>query len=474
MAESAADSAADNEAQHAGKRPRSLRFVVRFVVLVMVLLGLLAVAIVVGFGPRVALRRDDLIATGLAVAVIGVGASLLLRFVKPRLHRLERHATGLRGAQDGPTRQVGEQEALEELSASEARFKRLTDSAPVMVFLTDAQGQSIYVNPMWHEITGLPADAAFGSGWLRAVHPEDRPRLERCWAETFNAGRDVASLPDARFQTPEGKISWLGGTVVALRDAAGELTGYLGMLTDLTERRRVDEELRKIETRAHEAEKLASISVLTSRIAHDIGAPLTAILGYAELMQKSITGEKNRKRATIIVEQVNRISELIQTLLDMTRSGERPHIAVDLAPLLDKSLDFFRESLRKHAIEVERIYEVSPRIPADPDRFQQALLSLVMHAIDAMPGGGTLRISLTSPDPTHVEIRVADTGDGIAPEMLSGIFDPLMTTRPLGSARGLGLVVARSIVEEHAGTLSVSSTVGKGTEFTIRFGIDPG
>jgi two-component system NtrC family sensor kinase len=268
----------------------------------------------------------------------------------------------------------------------------------------------------------------------------------------------VLPLSDRRFRTPDGRVTWLAGSAVPLRNESGDLTGYIGTLMDLTERRR-----------AQEVEKLAAIAILTAGIAHDVGAPMTAILGYAEMMQKSLTDEKNQRRAGIIVEQAKRISELIQALLNMARPGVRAFISVGLGQILHKSLEFYREKLRSRGIEVERSFETVPPVAGDPDRLQQVFLNLVINAADAMPDGGTLRVTLRSPDANQVEVRISDTGAGIRPDDLTRIFEPFYTTKERGSGTGLGLIVAKTIIDEHNGVISVESEVGRGTEFTIRF-----
>jgi PAS domain S-box-containing protein len=363
--------------------------------------------------------------------------------------------TALIGVSEDVTEQ---REAETQLRESEERFRTLATNAPVAIFQTDPHGKCLYVNPQWCEFAGLSAEDALGHGWTRALHPDDRDRLEKEWLELTASGLDVLPLSDRRFLKPDGRVTWLAGSAVALRDESGDRVGYLGTLMDLTERRR-----------AEEAEKLASIAILTTGIAHDVGAPMTVILGYAEMMQKSLIDEKNKRRAGIIVEQVNRISELIQALLNMARPGARAFISVELGQILDKSLEFYREKLRSRGIEVERSFEAVPPVAGDPDRLQQVFLNLVINAADAMPDGGALRVTLWSPDARHVEVRLADTGTGIPPDDLKQIFEPFYTTKERGRGTGLGLIVARAIISEHHGVISVESELGKGTEFTVRF-----
>jgi PAS domain S-box-containing protein len=348
--------------------------------------------------------------------------------------------------------------AESELRDSEERFRTLATNVPVAIFQADPRGECVYVNPRWCEIAGVPEDEALGKGWAQALHPDDRDRLAKEWGELTASGLDVLPLSDRRFRRPDGRVTWLAGSAVSLRDESGDLTGYIGTLMDLTEQRR-----------AQEAEKLASIATLTAGIAHDVGAPMTAILGYAEMMQKSLTDEKNQRRAGIIVEQVKRISELIQALLNMARPSTRAFIRLELGQVLDKSLEFYREKLRSRGIEVERFFEAVPSVAGDPDRLQQVFLNLVINAADAMPDGGTLRVTLRSADARHVEVRFSDTGTGIPPDDLTRIFEPFYTTKERGGGTGLGLIVARTIIDEHNGVISVESEVESGTEFTIRF-----
>lgn len=243
---------------------------------------------------------------------------------------------------------------------------------------------------------------------------------------------------------------------------------FVAVIVDITERKAAAQREFEAERRARRLEALASISTLTAGIAHDVGAPMTAILGYAEMMEKSLADEKNRRRARIIIEQIQRISQLVQALLDMARPGERTFVPVDLGKVLATSLEFYREKLRAHGVAVERSIDPAPTVTGDPDRLQQVLLNLIINAVDAMPAGGTLRVALTRPDADVVEVRVRDTGSGIDPEVVDRIFEPFYTTKKRGRGTGLGLVVAKGIVEEHHGEITVNSEVGGGTEFVIR------
>jgi signal transduction histidine kinase len=221
--------------------------------------------------------------------------------------------------------------------------------------------------------------------------------------------------------------------------------------------------------RALEAEKLASITALTAEIAHEVGTPMTAILGYAELLAKSVGDEKNRKRATTIVEQVARVRDLIETLMNLSRMEERSPFPLELAGILDKALDFYREKFKRRGIEIERHYGPVPRILGDPGRLHQVLLGLFLNALKAMPQGRTLRVSLAEMGTTEVEVRVSGTGWDIDPDLRARIFEPHFSTKQRAGGPGLDLFVAKTLIEEHGGKMALTSEPDRGTEFRLTF-----
>src|SRR3712207_5735853 len=129
------------------------------------------------------------------------------------------------------------------------RPNALLEAATVGIFLTDAQGNCLFVNERWGELAGMSSEAARGQGWAEALHPEDRERVFEAWYAAARAGCEFSG--EYRFRTPEAKVTWLQGSAVALRDAAGETTGYLGTVTDISARKRAEQLLREGERRYH-------------------------------------------------------------------------------------------------------------------------------------------------------------------------------------------------------------------------------
>jgi len=228
-------------------------------------------------------------------------------------------------------------------------------------------------------------------------------------------------------------------------------------------------ELRQTASRARAAEELASIATLVAGLAHEIGTPMGVIQGHAKLLEPEVTGEQARWRLRTIQEQIARISKIIQTLLNMARPGRRRLVPVSLEPLLETTLSFVSEKLKRRGIEVERAFEPTESLLGDPERLQQLFLNLFLNAADAMPNGGELRVSLRTGSEGAIELCVADTGSGIATPDLPRIFEPFFTTKPAGEGNGLGLMVVKGIVTDHGGSIDASSAAGKGTEFRVIF-----
>jgi signal transduction histidine kinase len=225
--------------------------------------------------------------------------------------------------------------------------------------------------------------------------------------------------------------------------------------------------LRATSDRARAAEDLASVATLVTGLAHEIGTPMGVIRGHAEALEDAAPDDRSRWRVRTIVEQIDRISEIIRTLLSVARPREPERSPVDLRALLDGTLAFLSEKFRRRRIRAVTEFEPVPSILGDADKLQQVVLNLCLNACDAMPEGGTLRVSLARGAEDRAVLRVADDGVGIAPDDLLHVFDPFFTTKPTGEGTGLGLAVARRIVRDHGGAIHATSEPGRGTEFRI-------
>jgi PAS domain S-box-containing protein len=261
----------------------------------------------------------------------------------------------------------------------------------------------------------------------------------------------------------------------ALRGSTDQVEGAVLAIEDVTDRV-------SLELGVQQAEKLAAVGQLAAGVAHQIGTPLNVISGSAEyLMMEWGTDRPRPQELEIIVSQTDRITKLIQQLLNFARPTRMAPQPIDLNDLLRDVLGLTEHQIAKERITIATDFQPDlPAIMGDENQLEQAFLNIVVNAWHAMPVGGTLTIRSrrASPGdrprrsgraaPASVEVIIADTGTGIPAEHLPKIFDPFFSTKGVGKGTGLGLAITRRIVEDHQGTIEVVSEVGRGTTFTIR------
>jgi PAS domain S-box-containing protein len=342
------------------------------------------------------------------------------------------------------------------------RLEAIVESAVDGILAIDESGRIESANQAAVEIFGYERDELIGASvtmLMPSPYREEHDGYVRRYVETGEAriigsGREVSGLRKDGREFP---------LYLAVSEGwHDDQRVFTGIVRDLSE-------LRVAEERARAAEELASLSVITAGIAHDIGTPMNVILGYADMLRDSLESPKDRRRAEIISEQVRRVTSLIQTLLNIARPHKMVRAPLQLETVVDHALDFFREKLRSRAIEVERCYSEVPDVEGDKDRLEQTFLNLIVNAADAMPRGGKLVVGVSLDDEGWVELTMRDTGLGIPPDSLQRIFEPFHTTKAPGKGTGLGLVVCRSIVLDHGGQITVESRLDEGTCFRLRF-----
>jgi two-component system sensor kinase FixL len=353
------------------------------------------------------------------------------------------------------------------LRESTLRSDAILNGALDGIITIDEAGVIVSVNRAADRIFGYEEGELIGQNVNALIPPPDREKHDAYLAEYLKTGDGsiVGSLREVPGLRKNGSEFLHEISVSEVKLAKHRL--FTATVRDLTERNRVRKALRESERRARLAEDLASIGTLAAGLAHEVGTPMNVILGYAQMIHASVKDEATRERARIIREQVQRVSQIIQTLLNFARPGERSRGSVDLVEVVEATLSLLQERFRTHGIEVVRRFEALPEVWADDEKLQQLFINLGINAADAMPDGGTLAIHMTPRNSAEVEIRVADTGTGIAADVLPHLFEPFYTTKERGEGVGLGLAVVKGIVVDHGGSIDVSSEVGKGTEFCV-------
>ena len=237
----------------------------------------------------------------------------------------------------------------------------------------------------------------------------------------------------------------------------------------------INEELFETQKTLARSERLAVAGQLAASLAHEIGTPLNSISGHVQLLGRRKTWDDvSQRRIEIIERQVDSIVRTVKQLLTWTRKFDLRMEPVDLRRLLKESLLVASPALQHRKIEVRiDLPRDCPSIDADAGYLQQVFLNFINNSMDAMPEGGELRVRLRYPavaqgDEDEVSVEFSDTGHGINPETLPHIFEPMFTTKRMGTGAGLGLAICQQIVHQHGGSIQVESEVGRGTRFTIR------
>jgi len=319
-------------------------------------------------------------------------------------------------------------------------------------------------------VSGLLFMGALGSIWIDRPMRKLRAQAERIGTGDFSPGDDFPG---------SGEIAELSATIEQMRSQLAE--------AHEAEQLANKEKIEALEKLRH-TERLATLGQLSAGMAHELGTPLNVISGRAKLIRSvGMEPEAISRSATIIGEQADRMTNLMQQLLSFARRGKAQKQSLDLNSILPTLHSLLEPTAREQQIDL--MIDATPQPLAvfiDPGQIQQVLLNLTLNAIQAMPDGGKISLSshleantippknITTTQSNWGCLRVRDQGIGIAQETLKQIFDPFFTTKDIGHGTGLGLSIAYGIIEEHGGWIEVSSTPGEGSCFSVYLPLSTG
>jgi PAS domain S-box-containing protein len=379
------------------------------------------------------------------------------------------------------TRDLTEKLAAEKaLYASEQRFRMLVQGVrDYAIYMLDTQGYISNWNTGAQSIKGYTEDEIVGQHFSRFYVEEDRERgVPRRALDT--AIRDGRFENEAWRVRKDGSRFWAHVIIDPILDVSGALVGFAKITRDITEQRRTREELEKSRETLAQAQKLEAIGRLTGGVAHDFNNLLTIIRGAAELLRRAtLTEEKRARYISSIADASDRAALLTRQLLAFARQQPlRPEL-FDVESRI-RGLAQMMETTVGSPVKLELAFAPDlPAVCADPNQFETAVLNIVINARDAMPEGGTLRISANEVDAVpavrrharvagrFIAVTVEDSGTGIDPVTLERIFEPFFTSKPVNKGTGLGLSQAYGFAKQSGGEIAVKTAVGVGTAFTL-------
>jgi PAS domain S-box-containing protein len=347
------------------------------------------------------------------------------------------------------------------------------ESLPAIAWRTDENAQIIQRNRHWFEFTGRSLESASGTDWLEVIHPDDRLQAMEAVKATVCTGGALES--EFRVRRADGVYRWFLGRALPVRDGQGRIMGWMGLGTDIEDRKRAEQALREADQRKNEF-----LGVLS----HELRNPLAPIRNAIHILDRAPDGSDQASRAKAVIErQTNQLSRLVDDLLDVTRISrgkvQLRRSRVELTYLLRQVVEDHRPTFASRNVALTLRIDARPQwIDADATRIEQVIGNLLQNAAKFTNAHGHVAVRVGQDGPSQAVIHVTDDGIGIAPDMLGRVFEPFTQAddslhRGHGGL-GLGLALAKGLVEMHGGRVEAHSRgLGKGTEFTISLPLLP-
>ena len=341
--------------------------------------------------------------------------------------------------------------------------RRLVDSFPDLILVLDAEAHYTFVSPRCREVLGYEVEDTHDMQFGGRTHPEDLPALMSLYGDIVQGRRIFGSL-EVRIRHKQGDWRRILFNFSPLSDESNKIEGVVLSGRDVTDLKRLEEQL-------IQAEKLAAMGQMLAGVAHELNNPLTAILGVTELVREREGLDDSMKRQLDLTHrQARRAARIVQNLLEFSRPASPQKKPVDLNSIIERTLQLHEHSLRRNQIAVDFTPEANlPVVVGDANQLIQVLLNLITNAEQAIREvreSGRIRIRV-APLSRNVVVTVQDDGVGISPESLPKLFDPFFTTKRPGGGTGLGLSICLSIVREHGGTIEAESLPGGGSAFKM-------
>ena len=376
---------------------------------------------------------------------------------------LIRDAAGRVRRRQGTLVDVSERRQIETRLHREQEFaRRLVESFPDLVIALDRECRCTFVSPRSAELLGFSPEQLTGSLLSERIEPQSWKELQ-VFLNSIMSGECANGSTEFLARRGDGETRLFRATASPLMDASGHIAGVIAAARDITDPKRMEQQL-------IQNERLAAMGQMIAGVAHELNNPLTAVLGVTELLRDSAPEESARKQLDIAHRQARRAAQIVQSLLAFSRPPQPRKICLNLSELIQRSLQLHEHSLRTNGVVVDfSAASDLPLILGDTSQLTQVFLNLIANAEQAIRevrDQGTLRIRVSRAG-ERVLATFQDDGAGIRREILPRIFDPFFTTKRPGRGTGLGLSICLAILREHNGEIEAQPPPEGGSLFTI-------
>ena len=378
---------------------------------------------------------------------------------------------------------------ITEKKKAEEEIRKLStavEQSPVVIAITGLNGNLEYVNPKFTELTGYTSEEAISKN-PKILKSGDQPDeiYKELWA-IITSGKIWRG--EFHNKKKNGELFWEAASVSPIFDKQGEITNYVKVAEDISERKRVEEEKKKLETKLQHAQKMEAIGTLAGGVAHDLNNILGGLVSYPELLLLQLPEDSPLRKSILTIQKSGeKAAAVVQDLLTLARRGVVVTEVVNLNDVISEYLESPEHmTLQSYhpGVHIETHLEKGTlNILGSSTHLSKTVMNLVSNAAEAMPEGGNLTVStenryMDRPIKGYVDVKegdyvvltVSDTGTGISPDDIDKIFEPFYTKKKMGrSGTGLGMAVVWGTVKDHNGYIDVQSTEGKGSTFTLYF-----
>jgi PAS domain S-box-containing protein len=360
---------------------------------------------------------------------------------------------------------AGYQMRVHQLQEQEKKFRDAVETMPALAFVTDPNGNRTFLNKGWLEYTGFSSEEASGSGWEKAIHPDDLTRVTERWLASRTTGQPLDYEVRLR-RGSDGVYRWFRTRARPLRDNRGKIVKWCAVMNDIEDRRHAE----RLQADLAHASRVSTMGELVASIAHELAQPITATTNNAKASLRWLQRDppdltQVRKGTERIIEAGIFASEIIDRLRSLYKKSSPKRQLVAINEVIGEMAGMLKSEARRHGVSINtNLKDDLPLIVADRVQIQQVLMNLMLNGIEAITdAGGVVTVKSQLWDDGQIEISVNDTGPGLPVGRADQIFDAFFTTKPQGS--GMGLAISKSIVESNGGRIWANDDGGSGAMF---------